>query len=662
MKKHILSAVILLMILLLVSGCEFVDRPPIADAGSSINGYLNEAVTLQGSSSEDPDGREITAQWSFVLKPDASQLSDSSITSQGDLDASFIPDAVGLYVVLLQISDGRSWDEAVVTVQITIRPEAPGVPENLTCFNHGDRSIALSWDPVAGAERYEIFRDTEPAGSYSTKVYDNKNTVAVDTSLTPETTYYYRIRAVNTYGEGAYSAVASGSTVAVILRLPEVPIDPDIGIQTSSSLTLLWDAPSYAEWYRAYRSTLAEGPFTLKVYEGASRTFVDPGLSAGTRYYYRITAGNLAGEGDPTAIISELTKPDPPDNLEISSPTASSLILSWDAAFGASSYTVYRALSASGSYSSLGATAGTTFTDTTCSSGTTYYYKIKSENSSGLSIYSDIVSGLTIPGVPNKPEVGAAAASSLQLEWDYVRGSSSYILSTASSADFSDESIIYSGSAEEYTHSGLSGGTAYYYRLKAQNSSGTGAVSEVLAALTRPQTPDPLTQVGASANSITIGWDGVTGADRYYLYRDSSATGTFTTQVYSGSAVGHTDTGRTAGTAYYYKIKAENDSGFSPLSGAFTMWTQALPPLIPVLAGKGADFVNLSWSSQIGADSYVIYRSTAESGPFTATGNTAGTVFSDTGLLSGATYYYRVSSVNTAGEGNTSAVLAVTLD
>ncbi len=367
-------------------------------------------------------------------------------------------------------------------------------------------------------------------------------------------------------------------------------------------------------------------------------------------------------EGDPTAVISEITKPDSPDNLEISSPTASSLTLSWDAAFGASSYTVYRALSASGSYSSLGEIAGTTFTDTTCSSGTTYHYKIKSENSSGLSIYSDIVSGLTIPGVPNKPEVGAAAASSLQLEWDYVQGSSSYILSTASSADFSDESIIYSGSAEEYTHSGLSGGTSYYYRLKAQNSSGTGAVSEALSALTRPQTPDPLTQEGASANSITIGWDEVTGAERYYLYRDASATGTFTTQVYSGSAVGHTDTGRTAGTAYYYKIKAENDSGFSPLSGAFTMWTQALPPLIPVLAGKGADFVNLSWSSQIGADSYVIYRSTTESGPFTAAGNTAGTVFSDTGLLSGATYYYKVSSVNNAGEGNTSAVLAVTLD
>jgi len=364
MKKQILSAAFLLTMLLLVSGCEFVDRPPIADAGSSISGYLNEAVTLQGSSSEDPDGRDITAHWSFVLKPDASQLSDSSIIAQGGLDASFIPDAVGLYVIRLKISDGRSWDEAVVTAEITIRPEAPGVPENLTCFNHGDRSISLTWDPVVGAGRYEIYRDTEPAGSYSTKVYDNKNTIAVDTSLTPETTYYYRIRAVNDYGEGNYSAAASGTTVAEILRLPEVPIDPAIGNQTVSSLTLLWDAPTGAEWYRAYRSTLAEGPFTLKVYEGAVRTFVDSGLSSGTRYYYRVTAGNQAGEGDPTAVFSELTKPAPPDNLEISNPTAISLILSWDAAFGASSYTVYRALSASGSYSSLGEITDTTFTDT----------------------------------------------------------------------------------------------------------------------------------------------------------------------------------------------------------------------------------------------------------------------------------------------------------
>jgi hypothetical protein len=72
----------------------------------------------------------------------------------------------------------------------------------------------------------------------------------------------------------------------------------------------------------------------------------------------------------------------------------------------------------------------------------------------------------------------------------------------------------------------------------------------------------------ATASSLTVSWDSASGASSYQLFRDPSASGSFTDQVYDSNGTSFVDTGLSASTAYYYKVQATNASGASALSAA----------------------------------------------------------------------------------------------
>ncbi len=85
-------------------------------------------------------------------------------------------------------------------------PQLPPAPTGLAA-SAGLTSVSLSWNPVSGANSYNIYRGTSSGGeSFVTSV-----TVASfnDTSLTSYTTYYYEVSAVNSSGEGPLSTEVS---------------------------------------------------------------------------------------------------------------------------------------------------------------------------------------------------------------------------------------------------------------------------------------------------------------------------------------------------------------------------------------------------------------------------------------------------------------------
>ncbi len=74
-----------------------------------------------------------------------------------------------------------------------------------------------------------------------------------------------------------------------------------------------------------------------------------------------------------------------------------------------------------------------------------------------------------------------------------------------------------------------------------------------------------------------------------------------------------------------------------------------------VVATAGNAQVRLTWAASSGATSYHVKRGTASGGPYTQVGAPATTIYTDTGLINGTTYYYVVSAVNKAGESANSA-------
>ena len=88
-------------------------------------------------------------------------------------------------------------------------PSAPpsGVAASDNTFTN---KIAVSWNAVAGATRYDVYRSTA-AGSNGSKIASPTSTAYDDTSAVAGTTYYYRAKACNSAGCSGFSSQDSGS-------------------------------------------------------------------------------------------------------------------------------------------------------------------------------------------------------------------------------------------------------------------------------------------------------------------------------------------------------------------------------------------------------------------------------------------------------------------
>jgi hypothetical protein len=88
------------------------------------------------------------------------------------------------------------------------------------------------------------------------------------------------------------------------------------------------------------------------------------------------------------------------------------------------------------------------------------------------------------------------------------------------------------------------------------------------------------------------------------------------------------------------------------------------PPSAPTgLAGTvGNGTATITWKATGGATSYTVKRGTASGGPYSAVGavGSSPTIFKNTGLTNGTTYYYVVTGVNSAGASPNSAQIAAT--
>ena len=95
-----------------------------------------------------------------------------------------------------------------------------------------------------------------------------------------------------------------------------------------------------------------------------------------------------------------------------------------------------------------------------------------------MSSQYDNSTGFTIP-LPAPANLSATAGyKQIELTWDNVSGASSYTVYWDNVTGVSTSSTaITNVSDDNYTHTGLTGGATYYYKVAAVNSSGTGTLS-----------------------------------------------------------------------------------------------------------------------------------------------------------------------------------------
>jgi predicted phage tail protein len=181
-------------------------------------------------------------------------------------------------------------------------PTVPGAPTNLAA-SASSGAIALSWTApgsTGGAEitNYRIYRGTN-AGAETFLVQVGNVTTYSDTGLTNGVTYYYRIAAVNSVGEGPQSNEASATPATA--SAPGAPTNLAASPAKPRGVALSWTAPgnggSPITGYEIWRGTATGAEAMLATTSGTATSYKDTTASKGVTYWYYVKAVNAVGTG-----------------------------------------------------------------------------------------------------------------------------------------------------------------------------------------------------------------------------------------------------------------------------------------------------------------------------------------------------------------------------
>ena len=284
------------------------------------NNLATGAPTISGTSQV---GQTLTADTSGIA--DADGLANATFSYQWLADDTDIAGATGLTYTLTDSEESKA-----ITVQVSFTDDAdneetltsaatgavagaqptepPAKPTGLEATASHD-SVTLTWDDPGDdtITGYVILRripGDDPEGHFDVLVADTGTaaTTYTDNTVSAETRYTYRIKAINEAGTSERSRWSH-------IDVPAAPVpDKPTGLEATESdgqVVLTWDDPqddSITGYVilRRVRENNTGGDFSVLVADtgSAATTYTDDTVSAETRYTYRIKAINEHGTSE----------------------------------------------------------------------------------------------------------------------------------------------------------------------------------------------------------------------------------------------------------------------------------------------------------------------------------------------------------------------------
>ena len=167
----------------------------------------------------------------------------------------------------------------------------PTVPANASTPSvvAGNGKCELRWTSASGAMHYRILRSTSPTTGF-TLIGRTVANVYKDTGLTNGTTYYYKLRPVNSKGwSSADSSVGSAQPSSSVPAAPTLS-----GTVGTSTFNLSWTTVSGVTQYELRRYFVSGGPDEI-VTRITGTSFSDTIPRTGVTYYYRVVSVNSSG-------------------------------------------------------------------------------------------------------------------------------------------------------------------------------------------------------------------------------------------------------------------------------------------------------------------------------------------------------------------------------
>ena len=258
--------------------------------------------------------------------------------------------------------------------------------------------------------------------------------------------------------------------------------------------------------------------------------------------------------------------------------------------------------------------------------------------------------GNTTCNKPHTPNVTQITHNSVSLDWNNVSGANKYEVYYWSSTGWKylDDTYV-----SNYTVNGLQAKSTYYFAIRSICTYGKSDLSNYVAVVTKAKpacnAPNRPTVSNLTTNSLTLSWNSVSGADRYYLYYWNGSAWTYFHDTHSTSSG---VTNLTPNTKYYFAVRSKCGASYSPLSSYVTVTTKkhytCTAPNRPTVSGLTSTSLKLHWNTISGASYYNIYQWNGSKWVYLTYSSTNSKTIA--GLSAKKTYYFAVSAVCASGE------------
>ena len=250
---------------------------------------------------------------------------------------------------------------------------------------------------------------------------------------------------------------------------------------------------------------------------------------------------------------------------------------------------------------------------------------------------------------PAKPHKIVNNMTGPKVYWKAVSGAVKYNVWRSENGANGTYSKVGSTTALNYLdNSGAVSGKTYFYKISAVNGAGVDGERSPAMGIQFLDTPDVTTRIN-SAYGIKLGWNKVTGATGYAVYRMPYGGSTWEriTTLSGGDTLTYTDSGVKSnnGTVYKYTIRALGGSNLKTMSGCYSGRTMVrlTSQTVKTATKAGANSIKCSWTTSGVVTGYevrfmiggTVYKTFTVGNP-----NTGSKTFS--GLKAGQTYDVQV--------------------
>jgi PKD repeat protein len=582
-------------------------------------------------------------------------------------------------------------------------------PTNVT-----DNALQLSWSVNNDLDfnRYELYQSS--LQNFSTFKYilnssePGRSSLLV-TGLTKQTTYYFKLRVYDNAGLIADSNIVSATTLIGNIAPVAVILGAPFSI-TNSSMALRWSRNGDGDFarYELHKGTskgfnMSGNTLLASLTNQGTNESTAANLASSTTYYFKVrtydTGGLFNDSNEVNATSSAINVP--PVAVVLSNPTDisdSSMRLGWSrnndsdfdryelhfgnaSGFNLSDATLVQILTNQ---------SATSYTVNDLEKNTTYYFRLRVVDTSGLFNDSNQVSGATSPpnAAPRPVTLSPPTAigeTTVSLEWSKNNDGDfkQYEVAGATQNGFNITTqntftTLVDRNQTTYTVTDLSSNTTYFFKIRVNDQTNLFADSNEVSAVTEPNQPPAAVSlywpINETEESMGLEWSvsDASDFDRYELYMSQTEgfqpePGFLVTQIFDPAAVRHTVIGLSANTTYFFRVSVYDTLQLRNDSNEVNATTRGpdIPPAAPTLADPEnitEASVLLEWTPNTEADfaKYLVHRATSKGFNPSSSTTVANitdirtTSYNVTGLKANTLYYFKVEVVDLGGGSNTS--------